>query len=198
MSETLVAIDLETTGVDPDRDAIIEIGAVRFNSEGILDQFASLINPGRPIPGPVQALTGIQEDEVGGAPILEVVARDVEAFIGDYPLVGHHSAAFDALFLDAAGIRRSPVVYDTFDLASLLLPGIGQYNLRSLTERFEIPLPVQHRALPDALAHKELFLALRRRAEGLPPELLSTVAGWLAPTNWPWRQFFHLPFTPSQ
>ena len=53
LSETLVAIDLETTGVDPIRDAIIEVGAVRFNVEdGILDEFTTLINPRRPIPAP--------------------------------------------------------------------------------------------------------------------------------------------------
>ena len=190
LSETLVAIDLETTGVDPDRDAIIEVGAVKFNSQGVLDQFTSLIAPARSIPQPVQALTGIQESELEGAPMLDEVVGDIEDFIGDCPLVGHNSASFDADFLDAAGIRRSAVVYDTFILASLLLPGIGQYSLRFLTEWLKIPFPVQHRALPDAIAHKDLFLALQKEADQLSPELLSKIAAWLAPTNWPWRQFF--------
>ena len=191
LSETLVAIDLETTGVDPIRDAIIEIGAVRFNIEdGILDEFTTLINPRRPIPPPVQRLTDIPEDEVMNAPILEVVASDVESFIGDHPLVGHYSAAFDAPFLDAAGIRHSEVIYDTYDLASLLLPGAGQYSLRTLVERFGVSFPVQHRALPDAVAHMELFLALYRRADQLSPSIISSVCRWVASTHLPWRQFF--------
>src|SRR3989304_5589707 len=78
---TYVAFDLETTGLDPQSDAIIEIGAVKFTREGVLEQFATLVNPYRPIPDRVQILTGIRQADVQDAPPLEAVAADVGAFI---------------------------------------------------------------------------------------------------------------------
>ncbi|MFQ6020268.1 MAG: PolC-type DNA polymerase III, partial [Dehalococcoidia bacterium] len=165
---TYVALDLETTGLDPSADAIIEIGAVKFKDGEVSDRFQTLVKPHRPIPEPVQTLTGIGEGDVRDAPTLEVVAGDLEAFLGDHPLVGHNIVSFDARLLDAKRIRHSPVIFDTYDLASLLLPGAGQYSLLALAERFEIPFPVQHRALPDAQAAGEVFQALQQRAVTLP------------------------------
>src|SRR3990172_11544847 len=75
---TYVAFDLETTGLDPQSDAIIEIGAVKFNREGVLDRFDTLVNPARAIPARVQALTGITHDHVRRAPPPAVVAGGME------------------------------------------------------------------------------------------------------------------------
>ena len=74
MPATYVALDLETTGLDPQSDAIIEIGAVKFTREGVVDQFATLVNPYRPIPERVQQLTGIRHEDVRDAPPLEADA----------------------------------------------------------------------------------------------------------------------------
>ncbi|MDW8318802.1 MAG: exonuclease domain-containing protein, partial [Anaerolineae bacterium] len=63
LSTTYVALDLETTGLNPDREAIVEIGLVRFRGEEVLDRWSSLVNPGRPLPAYITQLTGITSRE---------------------------------------------------------------------------------------------------------------------------------------
>jgi DNA polymerase-3 subunit epsilon/ATP-dependent DNA helicase DinG len=190
LSRTYVAFDLETTGLDPQSDAIIEIGAVRFTRDGVLDRLSTFVNPQRPIPERVQALTGISQADVEEAPPLEAVAADLERFIAGCVLVGSNVIGFDGPLLDARGIRRGDEVYDTHDLATHLLPGLPEYGLAALAAHLGIEMPVQHRALPDAETARQVFLALMERAESLPADVLSQVAAWLEGTAWPWRNFF--------
>ena len=68
MPRTFVALDLETTGLNPERDAIIEIGAVRFRDGEPQERFHTLVDPGRPIPYEIQQLTGIGDADVAGKP----------------------------------------------------------------------------------------------------------------------------------
>ena len=157
MTISYVALDLETTGLDPRTDTIIEVGAVRFDASGVHGHFSELLNPRRPIPLRIQELTGIGDDEVRQAPTLEAIAPDLEVFLKDAVLVGHNVGGFDVRFLDAAGIRHGESIYDTFDLATLLLPGLSEYNLAALASYFQIRFPIQHRALADAEATRELF-----------------------------------------
>jgi DNA polymerase-3 subunit epsilon/ATP-dependent DNA helicase DinG len=190
LSRTYVSLDLETTGLDPQSDAITEIGAVRFTRDSVLDRFSTFVNPRRPIPDRIQALTGIRPSDVQDAPPLEAVAPDVEAFIEGCVLVGSNVIGFDVPMLDAKGIRHGEEMYDTHDLAALLLPGLAEYGLAALARHFEIEMPVHHRALPDAETSREVLLALLGRAAALPADVLSQAATWLAPTAWPWRNFF--------
>jgi DNA polymerase-3 subunit epsilon/ATP-dependent DNA helicase DinG len=190
LSRTYVSLDLETTGLDIQSDAITEIGAVKFSRDAVLDRFSTLVNPQRPIPERIQILTGIRDDDVRDAPPLEAVAADLERFIDGCVLVGSNVIGFDAPALDAKGIRRGEEIYDTHDLATLLLPGLSEYGLAALAGHFEIEMPVHHRALPDAETARSIFLALADRAAALPADVLSQAAAWLAPTAWPWRDFF--------
>ncbi len=190
LARTYVSLDLETTGLDPQSDAVTEIGAVKFTREDVLDRLSTLVNPHRPIPERVQVLTGIRQADVQDAPPLEAVAADLEKFIDGCVLVGSNVIGFDAPLLDAKGIRRGEEIYDTHDLATFLLPGQAEYGLAALARHFEIEMPVHHRALPDAETAREVFLALYRRAAALPADVLSQVAAWLAATAWPWRNFF--------
>jgi len=190
LARTYVSLDLETTGLDLQSDVIIEIGAVKFTRDSVLDRFSTFVNPRRPIPERIQALTGIRPADVQDAPPLETVAPDVEAFIEGCVLVGSNFVGFDAPMLDAKGIRRGQEIYDTRDLANLLLPGLAEYGLAALARHFEVEMPVHHRALADAETACEVLLALLGRAAALPADVLSQVAAWLAPTAWPWRNFF--------
>ncbi len=191
MSTTYIALDLETTGLDLEKDAIVEIGAVRFDETGaVLETYETLVNPGRPLPPVVQDLTGISEREITAAPPIYLIASQLQAFLGDAPLIGHNVIGFDSVFLARAGVITSPDLYDTQDIASLLLPGLPEYSLAALAEGLGIAFPVRHRALADAEATRLLFLALRERARALPPDVLAHVAQWLAPTDYPWRTFF--------
>ena len=190
MGATYVALDLETTGLDLENDEIIEIGAVQFGADGVLDRFQALVNPGRPISPPVVELTGITDEAVRSAPPIWSVAPALEDFVGDSPIVGQNVLGFDIQFLRRAGVRHSENVYDTHLLAEMLLPGLADYGLAALCERFGIAQDVRHRALADAEAAQQLFIALRRRCAALAPEVLGQADQWLALTAWPSRGFF--------
>src|SRR5512136_469305 len=83
LSRILVSLDLETTGLDPQRDAIIEIGAVKFRGDEILDIFATLVNPARSIPPKITDLTGIADQDVVPAPRLFEVLPRLSSFVRD-------------------------------------------------------------------------------------------------------------------
>jgi len=166
MSRIYVALDLETTGLNPERDAITEIGVVKFRDEQVLETWSSLVNPQRPIPYRVQQLTGITQEEVAAAPSFSSVIGTLLRFIKDYPIVGH-SVSFDLGFLNRQGIFLSNQTIDTFELASILLPHVARYSLGKLAEAMNIQFPTRHRALEDAMATKDLFLALVEQASKL-------------------------------
>jgi len=129
MNRTYVALDLETTGLDAKRDAIMEVGAVRFRTTlnggsiqaEVLDTWSSLVNPGQPIPIQIQQLTGISHDEVARAPRFSQVIDQVRRFVGHYPLVGHN-VSFDLGFLHSHDLPLSNPAVDTFELAASCCP----------------------------------------------------------------------------
>jgi len=162
MASTYIALDTETTGLNPQKDLIIAIGAVRFSDDGqVLEEWSSLVNPGRPVPFVVTQLTGITSLMVATAPPLADVAADLRRIVGDHHsgIVGHN-IAFDLEFLSEQGVRVRGPFLDTFELASIFLPSEARYSLGSLAKRFGIPFTLQHRALEDARATQALLLAL--------------------------------------
>ena len=174
---TFVAFDLETTGLNPKRDAIIEFGAVRFQNGGLREYFSTCINPGRPLPVRIQQLTGIRPADVAGAPAIEQVIPEILKFLGNgTQAIVAHSAGFDVSFLRSAGINLSPPVLDTYELATILLPGQDSYSLGELCKALSIPLETAHRASHDAAATAELFLHLLERIEKLPLTVLETLS----------------------
>src|SRR5919108_6416554 len=126
--QSIVAIDIETTGLSEERDAIIEIGAVKFKGHRVEDEWSTVINPNRHIPEFITGLTGISDAEVRNAPRLAEVLPDLEAFVGDAPIVGHN-VRFDLNFLQRMGLFEFNEVIDTYELASVLMPTASRYNL---------------------------------------------------------------------
>jgi len=197
MNRTFVALDLETTGLDPKRDAILEIGLVRFrvsSHEGalqaqVLDKWSSLINPGRPIPIQIQQLTGIGHDEVSRAPRFGQVAGELRRFVGSHPIVGHN-VSFDLSFLRSYDLLLDNQAVDTFELASILVPHAARYSLSRLGESLGLSNLCSHRALDDALAVKDLFVALLERAAQLPPAILQEINRLAGSVDWSLRQVF--------
>jgi DNA polymerase-3 subunit epsilon/ATP-dependent DNA helicase DinG len=183
---TYVALDLETTGLDPDRDAIMEVGATRFGLDGPVERFHSLVDPRRSVPYRIQRLTGITQADLTGAPLFAELAGQLEAFIGDRPIVGQN-VAFDLGFLERAQVRPAGPSYDTQELADLLLPDLIEHSLRGIARYLDIDFPVRHRALADAEAARLVFLALRARLAALPGTLLAEAARVAAATDWPLR-----------
>ena len=186
-----VALDLETTGLDPKRDAIMEIGAVRFADGVVLDRFQALVNPQRPIPARIQQLTGIHDADVAHAPRLEQVLPELRAFVSaQVSAVVAHNAAFDMGFLRAGGVAFQRPAIDTLDLATILLPGQPSYSLGELCHSLEIPLVDAHRALDDAAAAGALFDRLLARIEELPDDILFTIADYAETCDWAPRFLF--------
>lgn len=180
---TLVSLDLETTGLDPTQDAIIEIGAVRFRGKRVEDEFQTLVNPGLAIPPFIEQLTGINSAMVANAPrILEVLA-DLEAFVGNAPILGQN-VSFDTGFLAEFGLFLTNPKLDTYDLASALLPSAGRYSLSGLASALHIPVGRSHRALDDAQTTRQVLMRLYEMAGDLPPWLIHEIARYGADVEW--------------
>ena len=190
MEPTYVALDLETTGLDTATDSIVEIGAVRFDRDKVLDRYHTLVNPHRALPRAVKALTGISDEELTSAPPIETIASDLEAFLDGCEIVGHNITGFDLPVLASAGISYEGAAHDTNELANLILPGLADYSLTGLCRDLEITNETPHRALSDAEASMGLFRHLQAKALALPNEVLDQLAEWLRETSWPCRDFF--------
>lgn len=173
--QSIVAIDIETTGLSQDRDAVIEIGAVKFKGHRVEDEWTSVINPGRHIPEFITGLTGISDVEVRNAPRLPEIAHEIEAFVGNAPVVGHN-VRFDLGFLQKqAGILHYNEVIDTYELAAVLMPTASRYNLGALGKQLGILLPATHRALDDARVTMAALNKLFEMARELPLDLLAEI-----------------------
>jgi len=162
---TYVVVDLETTGLSPGTAAICEIGAVRVQGLELGERFELLVNPRRPLPVPIAALTGIDPNALLRAPPIELAVRRFLDFAGDAVLVAHN-ARFDIGFLDReverlTGRRIAAPVVDTLWLARRLLAGrLSRVGLASLAHFFGTAVRPCHRALADAEATAEILLAL--------------------------------------
>ncbi|HEU0073583.1 MAG TPA: helicase C-terminal domain-containing protein [Dehalococcoidia bacterium] len=183
MTTRYVAIDTETTGLDPENDEIIEVAAIAFDCEGVQDEFRTLVQPVHPPPYRVERLTGIHAAELMSAPHFAAVASEIAAFVGDSPVVGQN-IEFDTTFLARSGVWVAGAQYDTHDLALLLLPGLHDYSLRGIADYLGIEFPVRHRAYADADATRSVFLALRSRLAELPGWLLDEVQRLAAAADW--------------
>ncbi|MCZ7545035.1 MAG: 3'-5' exonuclease [Anaerolineae bacterium] len=159
MRGEIVALDIETTGLDPQRDAIIEIGAVKFQGDQIIETLDSLVNPNRAVPPYITTLTGITQADVDSAPLLRSVLPDLVRFVGDRPVVGHN-VGFDLGFLQRQNVLARNLPLDTYELASVMLPTTPRYNLNALTAELGLALEEAHRARSDAEATARLYWAL--------------------------------------
>jgi len=177
-----IAFDLETTGIQPKTDAIVEIGAVRFTGTKPGESFSTLVNPGRPIPPGASAVNGITDDMVADSPDVQTVLGDFADFCGDLPLVAHN-APFDYKFLLKAVDEhkaRAPqgVVLDSCALSRVVFPGMINYKLGTLVSHFGFPSGEFHRAEVDSVYCGRLFAKIVESLEkaGQPatvPELLA-------------------------
>ncbi|MCE2462659.1 MAG: DEAD/DEAH box helicase family protein [Dehalococcoidia bacterium] len=186
---TYVSLDLETTGLNPDQDSIIEIGAVKFQGRDVIDVFQTLVNPFRELPQFIQRLTGIAQRNVDRAPVFAAVAGDLEEFIGTHPIVGHN-ISFDLGFLSKHGLQLNNESYDTWDLASILLPYSIAYSLSRLAVQLEAEHTRQHRALSDAHATHQVFLSLLEKARCLDPATSSYIHHLASRARWPVGRLF--------
>jgi DNA polymerase III epsilon subunit family exonuclease len=132
-----VAIDVETTGLDPKTDRIIEVGAVRFTDGKAFAEYSSFVNPDAQLPRHITHLTGIQNQDVVDAPRFEEIAGTLLDFIAGMPLCGHQ-IDFDLNFLNGelkrtGRVKLSAPEIDTALLSRIFVPSIGRFSLKHLT-----------------------------------------------------------------
>jgi DNA polymerase-3 subunit epsilon/ATP-dependent DNA helicase DinG len=179
----MVALDIETTGLDPQRDAIIEIGMVRFNGRRVEAEYSQLINPGRPIPAMISQLTGITNEMVRNAPPIKAVLQEVSDFAGNAPVVGHN-VQFDLSFMRRQNILRLNPSVDTYELAAIALPSNSRYNLGTLGQTLGILIPNSHRALDDAKLAHAVLQSLYQKLLELPYEILEQIGSMGEGIDW--------------
>ena len=162
-----VVFDLETTGISCEMDDIVEISAVRAAGGRIVDEFSTLVNPGRPIPYSASMVNGITDDMVKDSPPVEDALTDFLRFVGDAVLVGHNIHTFDMKFLyryarDFWGRTIGNDYIDTLQLARAYLPQLGHHRLTDLAVHYGISAEGAHRALNDCRMNQMVFEQLAK------------------------------------
>lgn len=162
MTDTYTVLDLETTGLNPKKDRIIEIGAVKVCEGKIVNRFQTLINPGRVLEERVCELTGICNAMLTDAPEIETVLEPLLDFIGEDILVGHR-ILFDYSFVKRVAVNQKLTFekkgIDTLKLARKFLPALESRRLEYLCRYYDIS-HTAHRALGDAEATAVLYQRL--------------------------------------
>ena len=150
-----VALDIETTGLNPANDQILELAAVRMENGQMVQRFSQLVNPGRHIPPFITELTGIRDDMVEHSPNIHNVLPVFLDFLGDSLLLGHNTA-FDLRFIryNSMVVMKHRVMnpyMDTLRISRLLFPNLHDHKLTTLIHAFQVGETVEHRALSDAI-----------------------------------------------
>ena len=162
-----VVFDLETTGVSCNSDDVVEISAIKVIGGEVVDEFTTLVNPGRPIPYHASEVNGITDDMVKDSPFFEEVLFDFLEFVGDSVLVGHNIHTFDMKFLyrDAERFWGETIgndYIDTLQVARIYLPQLSHYKLVDLAKYYGISTVGAHRALNDCRMNQIVFEQLAK------------------------------------
>ncbi len=176
----IIAFDLETTGLDPKNDAIIEIAMIKFDETGILERYTTLINPGFSLPAESVNITGITDEDLKDAPFFSDIRPKILEFLAEgTPLLGHN-VDFDISFFREYGIDvGSRPLLDTFRIAEILFFDAKSLNLGSLLESFGKSFDGAHRALADTEATIILFEHCIEEMRNAPAEK-SMILSYLA------------------
>ena len=160
MIDNYIALDLETTGLNPARDRIIEIGMARIEGGKVADTYEQLISPGIKLSERVVELTGIDDSMLKDMPSITDVLDDILEFISDWPILGHN-IIFDYSFLKKAAVNAGKTFsnkgIDTLKMARRILPEVEHKRLDFLCEYFSIDPGHSHRALDDAVSASYLY-----------------------------------------
>lgn len=192
---TFVVVDLETTGLVPGEDRIIEVGGIKYEDGVEAGTFEKLINPQMPIPEFITRLTGISDDDVKGAPKIKEAFSELDNFLKDVPFVGHQ-VNFDASFIERIYREQNNdfenwenpaqrfkyfgrVRLDTLFLSRIIMPFLPKHKLGFLADFFGHDLENAHRAVDDARATGHIFLELLDRAVALDNKVISEIISLL-------------------
>jgi DNA polymerase-3 subunit epsilon len=176
LDQPIVCVDLETTGADPVRDRIIEVGIVRIAGGHVDYEWQSLVDPQVPIPAAIARFTGIDDAMVRGAPTFRALAEELAQRLGDALFVAHN-ARFDVGFLKnefrRLGWPFQPRVLCTVRLSRVLYPQHHRHGLDAVIARHGLACSARHRALGDA---RVLWDFLQRARDDHDAETLERAA----------------------
>ena len=161
LNDSYVVFDLETTGLSPDKNKIIEIGAVKVVDGAITERFSTFVNPEVPIPYNIEQLTSIKDDMVLDAPRIEEILPEFMKFCEGTVMVAHN-AEFDTGFIrkncERMGLPFDFTIADTVALARILLPQLNRFKLDTVAKAVGVSLDHHHRAVDDAACTAEIFV----------------------------------------
>lgn len=160
MIKTYVAFDLETTGLNPETDQIIEIGALKVKDGKVIDRFMEFVKPDKPISHAITEITGITNEMVEDARNTESIIRDFIEFCEDYILIGHNimfDYKFCKIYATKYGYPFEKKGIDTLKIARKIHKDFESKSLGALCEHYQIVNQSAHRAYHDALATAKLY-----------------------------------------
>jgi DNA polymerase-3 subunit epsilon len=195
-----IAFDLETTGILPGVDRIVEIGAVKFVNGNVESVYSTLVDPQIPIPEGASRVNGIYDHMVQGKPKIESLLQSFAEFCGD-DIVVAHNAPFDTQFL-TSDIKKfeSPaplgIILDTYSMSKKVFPGLPNYKLGTLVQHLQIPSTQFHRAEEDASYCGQLFIKIVEKISN--PSQFPSVENLLALTGKPPIYFPQIVPQPKQ
>lgn len=187
--KSFVAIDLETTGLDFEKDEIIEVALVRFENGVETQSVDYLVKPVKAVLRPfIESLTGITNDDIKDAEPFAAVAGKIFSFIGDLPIVAHN-AMFDSKFLRQSfakvGISfEDHPVWDSLTVSRIAYQDVPNHRLDTLVQELGIERSRAHRALPDAVACGNLFVMALEKIANEDPWLVGALSKIAKGSDW--------------
>ena len=190
LDEDVVVLDTETTGLSYKDCELIEICAARVSRSGEQARFQTFVNPGRPIPPEICALTGIGNLDVAGAPSPEEAVAALAEFVGGLPIIAHN-ASFDRTFIESVpgGSEVSDIWIDSLALSRIALPRLSSHRLADLASLFGCD-SVTHRAGDDVDALAGIWRVLLTALSDFPKAFLAKLASLHEEVEWPYRPIF--------
>lgn len=183
-----IALDLETTGLDFDKDQIIEIALAKFENGEVSQTLSKIIKPQQKVREFIVKLTGISRDELSQGQDVESIMPEVIAFIGDLPIVAHN-ANFDKHFFhktcDALSIDKPNNMFlDTLWISRLAWHHAPNHKLETLVQFLNLPQTGYHRALPDAIHCGQIFLQAFKEISSWNQTTLNQISFLVQETEW--------------
>lgn len=206
------SLDIETSGFDPLKNEVLEIGFVFFelveakpdakdNADAkmtrirITEEYARVFKPHGEVTANILGLTGISQEELDSAEPFSEYKAELQKKLETAVIVGHN-VVFDIKFLESTGLKFSGDAIDTLDLVQWILPTHHSYNLENLMHTFGISHKEAHRALADSKATLKLLEKLLQVYCGFPKKLREEIQKLLEPQNYPWQDFLRVNLPP--
>jgi len=162
-----VVFDLETTGIDPLSNKIIEIGALKYKENKLVEEFNCFVNPHMILPQVITQITGITNEDLKNELSIEEILPQFIEFIGDLPIIAHN-ANFDIAFVEhnlkllGKGSLTNQCI-DTLELAKHYIPKAYNYKLATLKNFFKLNFG-SHRSLEDCYTTNYVYQYCKKQA----------------------------------